>query len=222
MTRPFDCQVEAVNGRTVAENFGAWFDGSAAVDAKGAPMLLFHGTNCDFDAFDPEEIGANMNVDRRGFFFTNDADTAEYFAAPDDRGYSEKDRWDGANIIPVFVCLRAPLRIEEVLESMDYSVGDLFEDYDHVGEFFDIARPEILKLARERGCDGVWFELEGFVQCVAFEPSQIKSAIANSGLYLRGSCSLTDLDQAVALKNARMARDELAEIAPARRARTQR
>ncbi|MFN9110292.1 MAG: phage minor head protein [Bacteroidota bacterium] len=43
----------------IASNFAAWFGDSKLVDGNGDPAVVYHGTNKNFDAFDPGLIGAN-------------------------------------------------------------------------------------------------------------------------------------------------------------------
>lgn len=196
----------AANGLAVRENFERWFKDSQVVDSLGQPMRLFHGTNADFDAFTKESIGSNLSVDKRGFFFSNCTDTACEFAAPSDHGYSEEDRWDGAVTVPVYLSLQNPLVMVDIYDAFGITAEDIFDQHDHVGEFYDWERPNILELADKLGCDGVFLYLEGFVQAVAFEPSQIKSAIGNAGLYLSDSPSMTDMDASLVLERAHRAK----------------
>jgi hypothetical protein len=57
----------APNGRTRADNFKTWFSDSKVVDENQQPLVVFHGTNSAFDAFDPERTMDGA------FWFTTDA-----------------------------------------------------------------------------------------------------------------------------------------------------
>lgn len=166
-----------------SREFAKWFGASKVVDQQGRPSVVYHGTNQDFTQFDASKIGSNAKVDKTGFFFTNLPYIAEHFAAPPDKGYSHDDQWDGANIQPVFLSLQNPVTLTEVLERVGMTLEELYEHYDHVGELYDDVRPEILELVESKGADGVLLELDGFQQIVVFDPTQIKSAIGNSGAY---------------------------------------
>lgn len=63
--------------------FKNWFGDSKVVDAEGKPLVVYHGTTGDFNAFSAEKLGATTGAAsaNKGFFFTDDADVAS--------GYSE-------------------------------------------------------------------------------------------------------------------------------------
>ncbi len=48
------------------KNFNKWFKGSKVVDEQGSPIVVYHGTSKNFNAFDPnkrvELTGANIKV----------------------------------------------------------------------------------------------------------------------------------------------------------------
>lgn len=50
--RSWESEAIAPNGRAVRDNFAAWFGDSKVVGASGAPLVLHHGINSHFDAFD--------------------------------------------------------------------------------------------------------------------------------------------------------------------------
>lgn len=62
------------------ENFWRWFGDSKVVDADGNPLVVYHGTNQNFDNFDTERLGANTGtVSSTAFFFTeNPTEAGEY------------------------------------------------------------------------------------------------------------------------------------------------
>tara|TARA_R110000850_G_scaffold23358_1_gene69108 strand:- start:36347 stop:42220 length:5874 start_codon:yes stop_codon:yes gene_type:complete len=49
-----------------SEPFKAWFGDSKVVDADGAPLVVYHRTGAEFDAFDPDKSADGM------FYFTTD------------------------------------------------------------------------------------------------------------------------------------------------------
>jgi len=53
---------------TDSENFRNWFKNSKVVDEDGRPLIVYHGTEEDFDAFDPSRSRINMDI--QGMFFS--------------------------------------------------------------------------------------------------------------------------------------------------------
>jgi len=72
--------------------FKAWFGASVVVDAQGAPLVLFHGTEVveDFTVFRAGVGG--------GSWFADCADTAGQFA-----------NWGGGRVMPVYLRITNPL-----------------------------------------------------------------------------------------------------------------
>lgn len=154
-------------------NFKAWFGESAIVNEDGAPMVVYHGTPDTFDSFSPETLGAHTgNEDaKQGFFFTSSArDAAEYI-------YKDGDA-SGA-VMPVYLSMKNPY------------VTDFIVNAGRTAQF-----SKIIEQAKRDGHDGVVAFLDTFGRessvFVAFEPTQIKSAIGNSGRFDPNSPSLTD------------------------------
>lgn len=52
-------------------NFYNWFGDSKVVDEQGRPLVVYHGTNAEFDTF---------NLGKNGYFFTPDLDNAQIYA----------------------------------------------------------------------------------------------------------------------------------------------
>lgn len=57
--------------------FYEWFGDSKVVDEQGRPLIVYHGTNADFDTFKKEY--AKDGQYRKGFFFTSDKSAARMF-----------------------------------------------------------------------------------------------------------------------------------------------
>lgn len=66
---------------TETPEFKAWFGDSKVVDAHGRPLVVYHGTHADFEAFDPGKLGdrTEANSAALGFFFS-DRRTADSYA----------------------------------------------------------------------------------------------------------------------------------------------
>ncbi len=61
---------------TDSKYFKKWFGDSKVVDESGEPLVVYHGTNAQFDTFSYDKIGTNGTAEGVGFYFTDDADTA--------------------------------------------------------------------------------------------------------------------------------------------------
>lgn len=151
--------------------FKAWFGGSKVVNADGSPRVLYHGTEGRrFNKFDPKRIGSGKDNNDfmqgvgffgRGFYFTSNEVRASQY---------------GMTRIPVFLSLQNPLIVPD-----EETIGDATER-----EFGERVSPRDLQgFLAERGYDGVIKQdrSEYLSEYVAFEPTQIKSAVANKGTY---------------------------------------
>jgi len=66
-----------------SEAFREWFGESKVVDDAGEPLVVFHGTNQDFEAFDLVRGGAATGANAgatKAFFFTDSVDVADQYA----------------------------------------------------------------------------------------------------------------------------------------------
>lgn len=164
-------QAEPVTGGRVMDQIGspafnAWFRSSKIVDAQGKPLMVFHGTTKEFSEF-TKGSGTNGQLWGAGFYLTPDAKYANSFAK--DFTKPPADESTGGNVIPAYVSLQNPLTDAQELSDIKQSVnGD----------------PEAMTAEMQaRGYDGVNVSIGGRPIIVAFEPTQIKSAIGNNGEY---------------------------------------
>lgn len=147
-------------------DFKSWFGDSKAVDESGDPLVLYHGTDTDFKAFDTsrQKGGTLLN----GFYFTPSYSYAE----------SVKKN---AKVIPVYLSMKNPIVINK---------GELWTSVllKNVPEIKDIKnRNDILQAVKKKGFDGyIWNKNNGEREYVVFEPNQIKS------IYNKGSFSKDD------------------------------
>ena len=90
------------------EWFGDWENNpenaSKVVDENGEPLVVYHGTGSVFTSFDKEMIGANVNQDSDGFFFTDKLKSAEEYA---NNTPWETPRENG-NVMGVFLSISKP------------------------------------------------------------------------------------------------------------------
>jgi len=75
----------AKSGQTGTPAFKSWFGDSKVVDADGNPLVVYHGTDQDIEAFDQEKLGFNTNAQsaKKGFFFTTNARAAAVYPVYD-------------------------------------------------------------------------------------------------------------------------------------------
>ena len=87
------------NGERIAKsaealrNFYKWFGDSKVVDEQGRPLVVYHGTDAEFDTFDKNITPKRSNLLGNGFYFTNQQDKA---------------KWFGKNIMPVYLKIENP------------------------------------------------------------------------------------------------------------------
>ncbi|WP_454727732.1 MULTISPECIES: ADP-ribosyltransferase-containing protein [Cupriavidus] len=91
-------------GDAVAPDFKTWYAGSQLVDAHGAPLVIFHGTDRAIEGFAPSESG-NMGA---GYYVTTSAFAAGVFA---DRATHLRGG-NGANIVPLYVKAERMLNLD--------------------------------------------------------------------------------------------------------------
>lgn len=167
-------------GRQMAEDnaFAEWFAGSQVIDQAGRPLVVYHGTFNVFTEFETSE-----NTSEGAAFFSVDPIVASTFADVEQWGQSEEDT--DANVMPVYLLIRNPMVIDAS------EIVDAFGDHS-----FDLMREAVDK-AKNAGHDGLHIlnvKDGGRIadQYAAFSPSQIKSAIGNSGRFDPSSPDITD------------------------------
>lgn len=136
---------------------------SAVVDEEtGEPMVVYHGTDADFSVFDIGKFGqTDSGWYGKGFYFT--PSTNATFA--EDAAY---ERGGNANVMPVFLNIRKPV----------------------YGQHYAERGSDLVASGKERGRDGVIVRYEAdheeagqIAEIVATDPTQIKSATGNVGLF---------------------------------------
>ena len=107
----------APNGKPVYQNFTRWFGDSKAVDAEGKPLVVYHGTNKDFVAFD--KIGG------RPIWVAVDPEVANQFVGGGRRSIGDKPR-KGSRVLPLHVKVENPMHIPGTVHD-DMSLVQLLE-----------------------------------------------------------------------------------------------
>ena len=170
-----------------APAFRRWFGKSRVVDAKGQPLVVYHGTCGDFSVFDPEraDTTAGTGVPFGTFFFTSMPEVADTYARDMRRRYCL-----GASTMPVYLSLQDPL----IVDLTKWAHAPSWNRIPYRNREWTINT--LTEHALRRGYDGlivkgVWDTGLGKPRkgrgvgdtYVAFAPEQIKSAIGNRGTF---------------------------------------
>ena len=148
--------------QTRTENFQRWFDGSKVVDENGEPLVVYHGTDADFTSFDLKQAGKNdKGWYGKGLYFT----PHNHWTFAED---SATRNGGNPHIMPVFLRIKDPA----------YGLARAEQGSNLVGS------------AADRGRDGVIIRYDGgheqeyqVAELIVTDPTQIKSAIGNTGAF---------------------------------------
>lgn len=76
------------NGERIAQsepalrNFYKWFGDSKVIDSQGRPLVVYHGTDAEFDTFDISKFGQTDSGEfGKGFYFTGSKNYAEEYGS---------------------------------------------------------------------------------------------------------------------------------------------
>jgi len=155
--------------------FAKWFGKSQVVDEAGKPLTLYHGSGHDIAQFDTSrgsQTTGNVTAPW-GSFFTPSAKEASRYAT--------EFHGSGQNITPVHLKMENPY--EMTRGEWDKHAMTVFRGQMTQEEAVAAAADFKAKLA-EAGHDGIVIKGRGFNnEYVAFDPTQIKSAIGNRGTF---------------------------------------
>lgn len=190
-------KIEPIAGKaTDTPNFKAWFGESKVVDDAGAPMVVYHGTSRNFDAFDSAKAGAAIDSGKlgEGFYFSQSNRWAASYAD------NAAKKGGASNVLPVYVTLKNPLVLDgpgrylQKLEAVSADWGITEKPAIGSDQTPNAAwSKEFTAAAKAKGFDGVVLPSQfGETEYMAFDKNQIKSAIGNSGKFDPNSGSLTD------------------------------
>ncbi len=161
--------------RASTDAFKRWFGDSKVVDAKGEPLVVYHGTAADFSVFgsneDVEMFRALTGTDGE-FFFTDSAALASDYASEQNQG------GEGASVMAVYLSLQNPLVVDaagvsgrrDTLRFIRNAIGDAAEG----GNDGVIVKNANDSIGSDRGRSTVY---------IARSRAQIKSATGNNGNY---------------------------------------
>lgn len=156
--------------------FAEWFGESQMVDSRGSPLVLYHGTDADFDTFDLAQAGSRTDDGQlgRGFYFSTDP------RVPDGKSLA----------MPVYVRAENPLTLQ--LADFRTNKAELIRSALSLPADADshAVRASLL----ERGHDSVVLDYgpTGYAhrEVMALHAGQVKSAIGNVGSFARESDSI--------------------------------
>ena len=150
----------AVRTPAFKEWFGDWendpANASKVIDENGEPLVVYHGSDANFDVFDRTKGRENMDI--QGMFFSP--------WELDSKGY-------GKNVRAFFLNIRKP-----AVNGKAYEAFRRYEGQNYAG----IKAREDLESSGYDGAINGDMEDED-LEFVAFEPNQIKSATENSGAF---------------------------------------
>jgi hypothetical protein len=184
--------VQDANGRAVAEtpeqqrNFWRWFRGSKLVDARGRPLVLYHGTTADIHEFDNDKVVA-------GF----------HFGTPSQAGMRVAGE-SGRNLMPTYLHVENPRRSKDTggkwagkIKSAKAAGHDAIvylNRYEGIPQ--EAFQRAVEQIAKERNSNPDYVRLdelsdedfrryvpEAADSYIVFRPEQIKSAIGNRGTF---------------------------------------
>lgn len=165
--------------QTETPEFKRWFGDSKVVDSDGKPLVVYHGTSKDrdFKAFNKKSGGS---------WFVDAPDMASAYAQDNDfmrkLGYDENEMPYGENVssrvIPAYLSMQNP----KVLSEAEMAWWRKQTNYRDANTF-------LMAKAASEGHDGLVFNYKDYTVYAVKRPTQIKSAISNSGEF-----SLTNPD----------------------------
>jgi len=177
---------------TSTPEFKRWFGDSKVVDAEGRPLVVYHGTGDDFGAFKVwSHFGSTGAANERAMLPSNER--------------------RNANVMPVYLSIKNPLRIKDVDADPSRFIaawaggkmpelGPLPKELSVSGRreryaAWNNSTDSLVRFLEERGYDGLVYQNEiedaGHESWVAFRPSQVKS-VFNRGSFDAGSDNALD------------------------------
>lgn len=179
---------------TDTPEFKAWFGDSEVVDADGNPLVVYHGTDRSFEAFDAA-ASSSTGVTTRAFFLTESRDVAEGYGAnviaayakietPAEFDFNGRSRiyFDGAERSPSDLAAH----IAEINDDLSIGAFDLDGDlrFELEGAGWDVMGADTIDGLILKNVDDSMDAFGGEVTThyVAFDPTQIKS-VFNRGTF---------------------------------------
>jgi len=164
---------------TETPNFKRWFGDSKVVDADGKPLVVYHGTKA-FEEYGEKEGEAISQFAGFPNWFAEEPYTASGYAGAEGAMY------------PVYLSIKKPLTITNFDMNDDadaaYAMAKRFGvDIDSLylpqdaKAYNIVSSPQFVEAVQKAGYDGIKVKEGDYNTYAAFEPTQIKSAIGNTG-----------------------------------------
>jgi ADP-Ribosyltransferase in polyvalent proteins len=174
---------------TETETFRRWFDGSKAVDSSGRPLVLYHGTDVPehFQSFGrTEDIGYHFGTAKQATARTGVSDEVVRDAA---KGGGPLPYQNYRRLIPVYLRVRKPLRLDDLNDWTPKHVADALVDADVVtpeeADAVDLVdQAQVKAWLGAKGYDGIVYKNRteaggGEDSWLVFDPRQVKSVWAS-------------------------------------------
>lgn len=146
--------------RRMAEKpaFKKWFGESKVVDQNGDPLIVYHGTNADFDIFKKGDIGFHFGTIQAA----NDRLAAAHEMIEDwrVRGHGHP----GYNILPVYLRIEKPARLPDLGSWHYLTVAQELRDADIFAQTdlnYVQSNNDVIKLLVDKGYDGIVYRNVG-------------------------------------------------------------
>ena len=171
-------QYEQVRTPAFKKWFGDWendpANASKVVDENGEPLVVYHGTDASFDAFDTDKIKSKYKISI-GVHTTTNPVEADYYSGY--RGGSQK--LDGGSVYPLYINSKNPVIINTDLMTAsaeaDLRTRKILKQLDESKESGNPNDGVIINKYRKGVLD--------HANVISFNPNQIKSATANVGTF---------------------------------------
>ena len=161
------------------KNFWRWFKNSAVVDDEDRPLVVYRGVDTDY--------GTTARVSKEG------ALGAGIYTTPSASFASSYAEGSAPNVMPLYVSLQKPLLLKHKgnedpmimalvqlgmkQDKAEAMVEKAYEEKGYIGK-------QVMNRALSQGYDGLMQYRDGkLTEIVAFNPTQIKSAIGNVGKF---------------------------------------
>lgn len=147
---------------TQSENFKNWFGNSKVVDKAGNPLVVYHGTELDFNEFNISRVGTSTDSGMwgQGFYFTDDINYANRYAK-------------NKKLLQCYLSIKNPYYIKNKIDIPKIKVPeDTLDDLKNSDKNYSKI---FTKLLKDKGYDGVIISLNGNNEFVVYNSNQIKS-----------------------------------------------
>jgi hypothetical protein len=177
---------------TNTEAFRKWFGESKVVDEKGDPLVVYHGTEEDFDTFErTEDIGFHFGTRHVANARIGASSNAVRETLRDGGPF---DYQEGRNVIPAYLKIENPLRLPDLNDwTPDHVIDALVErgivSADDELDGIEVTRERVRDWLAVKGYDGIVYRNSveangrGGDSFIVFGSSQIKSATGNRGTF---------------------------------------